>query len=151
MQRGRKISSGPDLQPILENGLVVEVFEDNDVFKSPRSSMNIEKTRLPPQVPGSSSCLDDRLDYVNNAITWLREELTDLKQQDKNLMHAYKHLIGTVSTLKKMNTTFQEQLNVIDKMNTKEESPTTVDLPRLDSSELRYNRIGQLERHSSYS
>ncbi|XP_057308452.1 uncharacterized protein LOC130646295 [Hydractinia symbiolongicarpus] len=130
-------STGSELKPIYEDKSFAESYE-NDVFKSPRNSF----IHAPPQIPNKDSDMDERCQYINDAITWVKEELTSLKQQDKNLMHAYKDLMVTMTTLKKMNTTFQEQGVVIESMNTKEESPAIVDLPRQDSSEQRYKRIG---------
>ena len=151
MQRARKLSADPTLHPISEDGNTLDVLE-NDVFNSPRNSMCL--VRSPPQLPTTGSCIDDRVKYVDEAITWIREELTDLKQKDKDLVNFYKHLMSTVTALKKMNTSFEKQRSIIHNMNPKvDPSPAIIDLtiikPAID--EQRYKRIGQQDRNFSFS
>lgn len=119
----RKISTGPDLQPIFENEDVVQRFEYNviiepfPIFKQVSSKATTGCNRPPqPHAPAKQMAAKEQINFVSDTFAWLQKELEVLKQQEKkddaggkDIMHFYKNLMTTVSNLKRVTTTFQEQ------------------------------------------
>lgn len=115
MQRKRKISADPGLQPISENGNYMQTLLIQPTLLPPIQqqqplslSNNNNNTNTPPQLPNNTtSDIELRLKFVNQAICWLQEELTDMKQLDNgDTGRQFSKLTATVNTLRKMNTTF---------------------------------------------
>ena len=122
----RKISTGPDLQPIFENEDVVQRFEYNVIIEpfpilkqvpSPKAGAGCNR---PPQphAPVKKMAANEQIDFVSDTFAWLQKELEVFKQQEKkddntggnkDIMHFYKNLMTTVNNLKRVTTTFQEQ------------------------------------------
>ena len=124
----RKISSGPDLQPIFENEDVVQRFEYNVIvepcpfFKAPPPT---KECNYPPQpqAPVKKMAAEEQINFVSDTFSWLQKELEVFKQEQKDdtrssgggggvtkdTMHFYRSLLTTVNNLKRVTTTFQEQ------------------------------------------
>jgi len=136
----RKISAGPDLQPIFENEDVVEKFEYN-VIVEPFPSMGVIKhtpvkiENRPPQAPRKNKmAAGDQIDYVNNALSWLQTELELLKREDKEPLCFYKNLMTTVNNLKRVTTTFKEQSDTLCKIPNSIENAEHDKIRKLNSS-----------------
>ena len=94
----RKISAGPELQPIFENENEVETFKDNimsaskcntthqDSAPKKQDERELGQHNSPPKVPSKNVAFEKQINYVNDTLLWLRSELADLKHEDKNLI-----------------------------------------------------------------
>ena len=131
----RKISLGPDLQPIFENESAVQKFEYNvfiepliTIKSSTSRNQNNPESRTPkglgcvrppqPQAAVKKMAAEDQINFVSDTFSWLQKELEGLKNQEqdmanlggsKDIIHFYKNLMSTVNNLKRVTTTFQEQ------------------------------------------
>lgn len=155
----RKISTGSELQPIIEDKEMIDKFEKNIFTVTDTPPPNSQKTPLkvdnrPPQVPHKNEAVDQHINYVNDALLWLRTELEMLKKEDRNLMFFYKNLRTTANNLKRVTTTFQEQSAELERMDNLNETPDICDLPSNNNNtnyEQRYRRVSMKDRLCSYS
>ena len=133
--------------------------EDEEVFyKSSPSSILSAK-------PLKDCSFAEQVVYMEKALTWLKFEISELQNQDKQLMKKFRSMISTVQAIKKFKNTVEEQSGILGDMESIdgiEVQPNFVDLPvsvvtskenrlkRQVSDYQRYKRIGYEGRHVSF-
>lgn len=115
----------------------------------------------PPKRPINQTDFTEKANYIQDSVTWLHHEIFKMKKLDRDLMASFQHMLKTVKSLKQMNKCFEEQTNFRYNLENEEISHALVDLPATNNNfkwdnnasvEIqRYKRIGNLERHCSYS
>ena len=128
--------------------------EENTILVPDRSSP-------PPTRPINQTDFTEKANYIQDSVTWLHHEISKMKKLDRDLMTSFQHMLKTVKSLKQMNKCFEEQTDFRYTLENEEISHALVDLPTTNSNfkwnnntsiEIqRYKRIGNLERHCSYS
>ena len=151
--------------PVIKKQSLTTIPE-KQLFNTTLSVSPVAGGTPPPIQPVAGSGIEERERYVEEGICWLRAELLDLKKTDKSLMNTFQGLMKTMKILNNVNDSFIEQSSIMDTLQVQDpvtppfvDMPLSVASPNLKKnrralpprSPQRYRRIGNLERHASFS